>query len=113
VFDENGKFLDQWPNVAPHTMIMSADEHVWAYDSISERVVKYDLLGHLEFAFGQFGTRPGYTWAVHQMTADADGNLYMAEVFGGRTQKYHPKKDADPAKIVWGRPLMPMAGGGN
>jgi len=113
VFDENGKFLDQWPNVAPHTMIMSADEHVWAYDSLSERVVKYDLLGHLEFAFGQFGTRPGYTWAVHQMTADADGNLYMAEVFGGRTQKYHPRKDADPAKIVWGRALMPMAGGGN
>ena len=113
VFDENGKFLDEWPNVAPHTMIMSADEHVWAYDSISERVVKYDLLGHLEFAFGQFGTRPGYTWAVHQMTADADGNLYMAEVFGGRTQKFHPKPGADPAKIVWGRPLMPMAGGGS
>ena len=80
-------------------------------DAVGEAVdsiVKFDLSGHVEFSFGQFGTRPGYTWAPHQITADSDGNLYLSEVFGGRTQKYRPKPNADPTKLVWGRPLMPM-----
>jgi hypothetical protein len=48
---------------------------------------------------------------MHQISADSEGNLYLAEVFGGRTQKYHPKPGADPTKLVWGRSLMPMAAG--
>jgi hypothetical protein len=47
---------------------------------------------------------------MHQISADSEGNLYLAEVFGGRTQKYRPKPGADPTKLVWGRPLMPMTG---
>jgi len=47
---------------------------------------------------------------AHGISGDADGNLYLAEVFGGRTQKYRPKPGADPSKLVWGRSLMPMAG---
>ncbi len=108
VFDVNGKFLEEWPGIAPHSMLMSADEHVWAVDSLTDRIVKFDLSGHVEFSFGQFGTRPGYTWAMHQISADSDSNLYLAEVFGGRTQKYRPKPGADPTKLVWGRALMPM-----
>jgi DNA-binding beta-propeller fold protein YncE len=61
VFDTNGKFLEEWPGIAPHSMLMSADEHVWAVDSLTDRIVKFDLSGHVEFSFGQFGTRPGYT----------------------------------------------------
>jgi len=108
VFDTDGKFLEEWPGIAPHSMLMSADEHVWAVDSLTDRIVKFDLTGHVEFSFGQFGTRPGYTWAPHQITADSDGNLYLSEVFGGRTQKYRPKPNADPTKLVWGRALMPV-----
>jgi DNA-binding beta-propeller fold protein YncE len=113
VFDVNGKFLDEWPGIAPHSMLMSADEHVWAVDSLTDRIVKFDLSGHVEYSFGQFGTRPGYTWAMHQISADSDGNLYLSEVFGGRTQKYRPRPGADPTKLVWGRALMPMAGAGS
>jgi hypothetical protein len=50
---------------------------------------------------------------MHQISADSDGNLYLSEVFGGRTQKYRPKPGANPANLVWGRPLMPMAGAGS
>jgi hypothetical protein len=110
VFDVNGKFLEEWPGIAPHSMLMSADEHVWAVDSLTDKIVKFDLSGHVEYSFGQFGTRPGYTWAMHQISADSDGNLYLSEVFGGRTQKYRPRPGANPANLVWGRPLMPMAG---
>jgi DNA-binding beta-propeller fold protein YncE len=71
VFDTDGKFLEEWPGIAPHSMLMSADEHVWAVDSLTDRIVKFDLSGHAEFSFGQFGTRPGYTWAPHQISADS------------------------------------------
>jgi len=110
VFDVNGKFIEEWPGIAPHSMLASADEHIWAVDSLTDRIVKFDLSGHVESSFGQFGTRPGYTWAMHQISADSEGNLYLSEVFGGRTQKYRPKPGADPTKLVWGRSLMPMAG---
>jgi hypothetical protein len=45
---------------------------------------------------------------VHQFSVDADGNLYAAETFGGRTQKFVPKAGADPAKLV-GKPVPLMA----
>ena len=112
VFDENGTYLDEWPGIGPHTMMASADGHIWAVDQRTDRIVKFDLQGHEEFSFGQHGTRPGYIWCGHQMSADANGNLYVAGCFGGRTQKFEPRADADPRQMVWGRPLMPMEGPG-
>jgi hypothetical protein len=50
---------------------------------------------------------------MHQISADSEGNLYLAEVFGGRTQKYRPKPGADPTRLVRGRALMPMSTGSN
>jgi sugar lactone lactonase YvrE len=34
------------------------------------------------------------------LTVDQDGNLYLAEVFGGRVQKFRPKPNADKTKLV-------------
>jgi hypothetical protein len=31
---------------------------------------------------------------------DQEGNLYIAEVFNGRVQKFRPKAGADPAKLI-------------
>ena len=36
----------------------------------------------------------------HSITVDQEGNLYLAEVFNGRVQKFRPKKGADPTKVV-------------
>jgi hypothetical protein len=47
---------------------------------------------------------------MHQISADQEGNLYIAEVFGGRTQSYRPRPGANPTQLVRGRSLMPMAG---
>jgi hypothetical protein len=44
---------------------------------------------------------------VHQISADSEGNLYAAEVFGGRTQKFVPKPNANPHDLFFGRPLAP------
>ena len=106
VFDENGTFLEEWPGIAPHTLMMNADDkYLWALDSRTERLVQFDMDGHMVQAWGSFGARPGYIWCGHQMSADTDGNLYVAECFNGRTQKFRPKPGADPAKLVQARPL--------
>ena len=107
VFDENGVFLDKWPTGYCHSLSMSRDQHLWCYDGDHEQFIKYDLRGHIETVFGRYGTYPGATWGVHQISADSEGNLYAAEVFGGRTQKFVPKPNANPNDLFWGRELAP------
>jgi hypothetical protein len=107
VFDEEGNFLQEWPGIAPHTIMMAGDQHLWAFDSRTDKLVKFGLDGHLEYSWGTHGTSPGQFWAVHQVTADSEGNMYAAEVFGGRTQKFRPKSGANPTELVWGQALMP------
>jgi peptidylamidoglycolate lyase len=107
VFDENGIFMDKWPSGYCHSLSMSRDQHLWCYDGDHEQFIKYDLRGHIETVFGRYGTYPGATWGVHQIAADSEGNMYAAEVFGGRTQKFVPKPGANPHDLFWGRELAP------
>lgn len=111
VFDANGTFLDEWPNIRANSLAMTADDqYVWAVDIGLDRVVQFDLNGRVRDSWGQFGVRPGYTWCPHQMSADSDGNLYIAECFNGRTQKFVPKPGADPTKLFRGRPMAGPSG---
>ncbi len=111
VFDENGKFLDQWPTGDPpsdvHLIIMSADRHLWAADRGTSKVVKYDLEGHFLYSWGTWGDFPGGFWGVHGMHVDQEGNFYVAEVDSGRVQKYVPRKGANPAFLI-GPPVKPV-----
>jgi hypothetical protein len=34
------------------------------------------------------------------LSVDQEGNLYVAEAFGGRAEKFRPKPEADPAKVI-------------
>jgi hypothetical protein len=37
VFDENGKFLDVWPNVRrPYSFLLTEDQHLWVADGITQ-----------------------------------------------------------------------------
>ncbi len=113
VFDENGIFLDMWPtgqdsNVLTH--YVTANDYVWVADWETDRMVKYDLEGHYMMYIGEPGPLPGQFDGVHQIHVDQDGNLYLTEVANDRSQKFRPKADADPAKLVgppvggWGQP---------
>jgi len=109
VFDENGKFLDQWPDIrSAYHIMMAADQHLWVADGVTNKFLEYDLNGNLLYSWGTYGTFPGAFWGVHQFSVDSDGNLYAAETFGGRTQKFRPKPGADPAKLI-GVPVPLMA----
>ena len=104
VFDENGTFLDMWNTGTlslPYGHLITQDQHLWIVDGGTSRVVKYDLDGNFLYAWG--GARsglPGQFNGPHSLTVDQDGNLYVAEVFGGRVQKFSPRPTADPAKII-------------
>ena len=101
VFDENGKYLDEWPNIrSPYFLRLSQDQHIWVSDGVTQKLLKYDLNGNLLYSWGTFGIFPGTLWGPHQFSVDSDGNLYIAEVFNGRAQKFRPKRNADPETLV-------------
>jgi hypothetical protein len=95
VFDENGAFLDMWSNLRqPNDILVSADQHIWVADGTNAKVLEYDQKGTLVYSWGTYGTFPGQFWELHQMSVDSEGNLYGADSFGGRTQKFKPRPGA-------------------
>jgi peptidylamidoglycolate lyase len=111
IFDENGKYLDEWPNLRqPYHLFMSVDQHLWVSDGVSNKILKFDLTGKLLDSWGTYGQFPGGLWGGHQISVDQDGNLYVAEVFNGRVQKLRPRKGVDTARLV-GQPLRFKASG--
>jgi sugar lactone lactonase YvrE len=101
IFDENGKYLDEWDNIrSAYDLLITDDQYLWVSDGVTNKFLKYDLNGKLLYSWGTYGFFPGQFWGVHQFAVDSDGNLYAAETFGGRTQKFRPKKGADPATLI-------------
>ena len=108
VFDENGKFLDQWTiGEAPahiYSIYMAADQTLWGVDSGTMRVVSWDLNGTFNYGFGYLGDPPGGLFGPHQISVDQEGNMYIAQVSNGYTAKFRPMRGADPKKVV-GKPF--------
>jgi hypothetical protein len=109
IFDENGKFLNQWylgdGPAATYHIFMAADQHLWASDGHGNfKFYKFDLEGRLLYSWGTQTPAPGGLWGTHQFSVDQDGNLYTAEVWAGRPQKFVPRKGVDPALLV-GQPV--------
>jgi len=101
VFDENGRFLDQWPNIRdPWHVHVATDQSIWVSDGQTNKFLKFDTSGRLLYSWGTFGQFPGAMWGVHQFSVDSEGNLYTAEAFNGRIQKFRPKPGADPSKVI-------------
>ena len=101
IFDENGKYLDMWTNIRrPYHVLMSRDQFLWVSDGETHKMLKYDLTGKFLYGWGTFGPLPGRLNGVHQFSVDQENNLYVAEVFNGRAQKFRPRKGADPAKLT-------------
>ena len=101
VFDADYNLLDIWPNIPfPMDMAITNDGHAWVVDGRANKFLKFNLDGHLLYAWGTFGAEPGRVWGTHRISVDTEGNFYTAAVWGGRAQKFTPKEGADPAKLV-------------
>jgi DNA-binding beta-propeller fold protein YncE len=98
-----GNFLDMFTtgvNSSPYYHYISTDQYLWVGDGGTNKILKYDLNGNFLYSWGGRGGQPGTFNGPHQLTTDQDGNLYVAEVFNGRVQKFRPKQNADPAKVA-------------
>jgi 6-phosphogluconolactonase (cycloisomerase 2 family) len=108
VFDENGKYLNEWSMGADpsdiHLIYIGADRTLWTADRGTSKMLKYDLDGHFLYSWGTWGDFPGGFWGVHGFSVDQEGNFYTAEVDSGRAQKFTPKAGANPAFLV-GKPV--------
>jgi DNA-binding beta-propeller fold protein YncE len=110
VFDENGVFLDMWPLRSPYwpdnintlivNHIITEDQYIWAGDTGTNRIMKFDLDGNFLYSWGAPGGQPGRLSCPHGMSTDQDGNLYVADCFAGRVQKFSPQPGADPEKVM-------------
>jgi peptidylamidoglycolate lyase len=103
VFDENGKFLDMFSTgvrSSPYYHLITTDQSLWVSDGGTNRILKYDLKGNYLYGWGAPGGLQGQFAGPHQFTVDQEGNLYVAEVFNGRLQKFRPKKGADKSKLI-------------
>ena len=102
IFDENGKFIEDWRGIKrPYYIYMSADQHLWVSDAVTQKFLKFDLgTGQVLYDWGSFGAFPGGNWGVHQFSVDSENNFYTADVHVGRVQKYRPKPGANPAHLV-------------
>jgi len=111
VFDSDGKHLDTWPNIFnPYAIMLTADNYLGVIDGRLNKVLKYDLQGRLVYAWGTQGVFPGMIWGVHGFHVDQQGNLIVAEAFGGRMQRFRPSQGADRTHLIGPPPpLMPKA----
>jgi len=104
VFDENGKYLYEWhidnPPSSLHLLYIGSGSTLWTFDRTTNKMIEYDLQGHLLYTWGSMGDYPGYLWGVHGFSVDQDGNLYVAEVDSGRIQKFTPRPGANPAFLL-------------
>jgi hypothetical protein len=101
IFDDQGTLLDIWPNLRqPNDILISKDQHVWIADGTNAKVLEYDQAGKLLSSWGTYGTFPGQFWEIHQLSVDSEGNLFGADSFGGRTQKFRPKPNAARSQLI-------------
>jgi sugar lactone lactonase YvrE len=111
VFDENGKYLDEWsfgprPTSDVHMFIITSDRFLWAADRGTSKLLKYDLNGRFQYSWGTWGDFTGGFWGVHGLSVDQEGNVYTAAVDSGGAQKFRPRKGANPAFLL-GRQVNP------
>jgi len=62
----------------------------------------------LQHSWGAYGGSGGVTGGLsrpHQIDVDQEGGVYVASWFGGWLNKFTPKPDADPDKLL-GRRLV-------
>lgn len=95
------------PFFAPIASRSAWHQHLWASDGHRNfKIYKHNLDGEMLPTWGSWGPEPGLPWGAHQMSVDQEGNLYTAEVFNSRAQRFVPRQGANPAYLI-GKPAYP------
>jgi hypothetical protein len=99
------EFLEAWPGFALPLDIIVNDDSLWVTDLKPLRFVKVDFKGNHLYNWMVPSELPDGYLEVHTISVDSDGNLYGGDNQYGRTQKFVPKRGADP-KLLIGPPWV-------
>ena len=99
VFDEDGNHLDTWGGLSFPNDVLVTDDYVWVADNQPPQMVKFDPDGNRLYSW-MLDAGPHRFGEVHEMAIDSEGSWYGADNVLGRTQKFVPKRDADPSLLI-------------
>ena len=99
------EFVDVWDGLRLPLDIIVNDAALWITDLGPLRFIKFDFEGNQLYTWNVPPDFPDGYLEVHTFSVDSDGNLYGGDNQYGRTQKFVPKPDADPALII-GQPWV-------
>ena len=104
IFTQDGEFIEEWTDITDPVGVF-IDEHdaVWVISASLHRILKYSREGELQHSWGAYGGPGGHAGGLfrpHQLDVDEEGNVYVASWSGGWLNKFVPKPDADPAKLI-------------
>ena len=94
------EFVDVWSGFTLPLDIIVNDEHLWMTDLGPLRFIKMDFEGNQLYTWNVPSELPDGYLEVHTFSVDSNLNLYGGDNQYGRTQKFVPKPDADPALII-------------
>lgn len=92
VFDAEGKYLFQIPELAPFGLFITPDQHLFVADGRANKVLKLTLDGKVLASWGTTGAEPGNFQLAHGLTVARDGAVYVTEITGKRIQKFIPNE---------------------
>ena len=97
------QFVDVWGGFGLTLDIIVNDDSIWFTTFGAGRLVnfvKMDFEGNRLYTWVVPRELPDGYLEVHTFSVDSDGNLYGGDNQYGRTQKFVPKPDADPALLI-------------
>src|SRR5581483_7200013 len=103
IFDQNGKFLDVWPNIFKASYVHATrDGYYWVVSGQGNRLAKYDKNGKLLTYWGTRGLFPGGFDDPHDLSVDTSGNLYVSIFSTNKVglEKYVPKPNGDRSRMI-------------
>ena len=92
--------VDTWDGFQLPLDIIVNDDAVWMTDLQPLRFIKLDFEGNSLYTWMVPRDLPDGYLEVHTFSVDSEGNLYGGDNQYGRTQKFVPRADADPALLI-------------
>lgn len=93
-------FVDAWTGFSLPLDILVNEDSLWLTDLNPLRFIKMDFEGNRLYSWLVPRELPNGYIEVHSFTVDSELNMYGGDNQYGRTQKFIPKPDADPALII-------------
>ena len=90
IFDQDGKFLRQWPDLgaAWGLAYVAVEDAFYMSDGVNDQVIRLNKNGKVTGVLGGHGKVAGKFHFPHSVAVDSTGAIYVAEILNWRVQKF-------------------------